>query len=162
LPPGLGKRIEWSAKDELKEFVGDVTFEVRAELVATFFVDSPAIGSKVKKGKTLNITWKGGSPGESMRLDLMKGGAVIAQIASVQNNQRFAWVVPKTMDKGSDYQVRLTGDSGSAMSGNFGIKSKTPFMLKILPVVAVGGIAYLVLGGKEKKESDLPKPPEPN
>lgn len=161
LPAGLGKRIEWSAKSELKEFVGDVTFEVRAELVATFFIDSPTVGSKFKKGKTLDITWKGGSQGESMRLDLMKGNTVVTQIASVQNNQRFSWVIPKSMEKGNDYQVRLTGDSGSAVSGNFGIKSKTPLMLKILPVVAVGGIAYLVLGGKDKKESDLPKPPEP-
>lgn len=162
LSGGPSKRIEWSAKSELKEYSGDITFEVRAEIVASLFISSPSLGAKFKKGKVLDITWQGGTPGESMRLDLLKGGAVITQIASVQNSQKFSWAVPKSVAKGGDYQVRLTAESGTAMSGNFGIKPKTSFGLIMLPVLAVGGgVAYLVTRDKPEKEKDLPLPPEP-
>lgn len=162
LTAGTGKRIEWSAKSELKEFVGDVTFEVRAEILSSLFIESPTIGSKFKKGKTLDVAWRGGSAGETMRLDLLKGGAVIAQMASIQNNQRYTWAIPKSMSKASDYQVRITAESGTAMSGTFGIKAKTPLIVKVLPVLAVGGALYFVLSGSKEKTSDLPEPPEPN
>src|SRR5688572_23241910 len=98
IPGGPNKRIEWSAKSELKDFSGDITFEVRAEIVvATFFVQHPGLGAKVKRGKTAEIAWTGGTPGENVRLDLLKGGAVISQIASTQNSQRYSWSIPKSV-----------------------------------------------------------------
>lgn len=164
LAAGTGKRIEWSAKSELREYSGDITFEVRAELVSSLFIQSPSLGARFKRGKVLEVTWQGGTPGESMRLDLMKGGAVISQMASIQNNQRYTWSIPKSMDKSKDYQVRLTADSGTALSGTFSIKSKTPFLLKALPFLAAGGAAAAFLGGggTTKGTSNLPEPPQPN
>jgi hypothetical protein len=163
---GANKRIEWSAKSELKDFTGDVTFEVRAEIVAAnFLVQSPALGSKVKRGKTAEIVWQGGRPGENVRLDLLKGGAVVSQIASTQNSQRYSWPIQKSVNKGTDYQIRISGESGSAMSGNFGIKSKTPFIVKALPFLAAGGVAYLLFsggGGGGGKSNELPAPPPYN
>src|SRR5688572_22162040 len=93
---GPNKRIEWSAKSELKDFSGDVTFEVRAEVsAAAFFIQQPSLGKKLKRGKTADITWQGGTPGENVRLDLLREGTVIIQIAATQNSQRYSWPVPK-------------------------------------------------------------------
>lgn len=162
LSGGTNKRVEWSAKSELKEYSGDITFEVRAEIVASLFISSPSLGTRFKKGKVLEITWQGGTPGESMRLDLLKGGAVITQVASVQNSQKYSWAVPKSVAKGNDYQVRLTAESGTAMSGNFGIRAKTSAGLIMLPILAVGGgVAFLLTRDKPDKVNDLPLPPEP-
>lgn len=162
IPGGPHKRIEWSAKSELRDFSGDVTFEVRAEVVAAaFHVQHPSLGSKVKRGKTTQITWQGGTPGENVRLDLLKGGAVVSQIASTRNSQNYTWAIPKSVAKGNNYQIRLSGESGSAMTGNFSIKSKVPFIVKALPVLAVGAAAYFIFSGdKPPKTTDLPAPPQ--
>lgn len=155
---GPNKRIEWSAKSELKDFIGDVTFEVRAEVVAaTFLIQKPALGSKFKRGKTAEIIWQGGVPGENVRLDLLKDGTVISQIASTQNSLRYSWPVPKSMDKGKGYQIRLSGESGTVMSGTFGVKSKTPFIVKVLPFLVVGGAAAWYF--TQPKDEELPPPP---
>lgn len=159
LTGGPNKRVEWSAKSELKDFSGDVTFEVRAEVVAAAFsIQSPAPGGKVKRGKTAEIVWQGGNPGENVRLDLLKGGSVISQIASTQNSQRYSWPIPKSTGKGSDYQVRVSGESGAVTSGNFSIKSKTPFIVKALPFLAAGVVVYLLLA-PPPPPGELPTPP---
>jgi hypothetical protein len=164
LTPGPNKRIEWSAKSELKDFSGDVTFEVRADLVAAAFVmQNPSGGTKVKRGKTLQISWQGGTPGENVRLDLMQGGSVVSQIASTRNSQSYTWAVPKSTAKASNYQVRLSGESGSVTSGNFTVKSKSKVALIVLPIVAVGVlVAVLVSGDKPPTSNDLPVPPQYN
>jgi hypothetical protein len=159
---GPNKRVEWSAKSELKDFSGDVTFEVRAEVsAAAFFIQQPTLGGKLKRGKTADITWQGGTPGENVRLDLLKDGTVIAQIASTQNSQRYSWPVPKSLDKGKGYQVRLSGESGTVSSGNFSVKSKTPFIVKVLPFIAVGVAGYFIydLLSQPDPVEELPPPP---
>jgi hypothetical protein len=161
VPAGQHKRIEWSAKDELKDFSGDITFEVRAELIAAVFqIRNPVPGGKFKRGKTAEISWSGGSAGENVRLDLMKGGVVALQIAATQNQQRYSWAIPKSLAKAKDYQIRLSGESGSATSANFAIKSKTPFIVKALPFLAAGVAAYFIFGGDKTPEKvTLPEPP---
>ena len=157
---GPNKRVEWSAKSELRDYSGDVTFEVRAELVAaSFFIQQPTLGTKYRRGKTAEITWQGGTPGENVRLDLLKDGNVISQIASTQNSQRYSWPLQKSMSKGSGYQVRLSGESGTVTSGNFKVKSKTPFIVKALPFLAVGGAAYWYFFVREQPAEELPPPP---
>jgi hypothetical protein len=159
---GPNKRIEWSAKSELRDFSGDVTFEVRGEILAApFAFQSPAGGGKLKRGKTAQLAWTGGAPGENVRLDLLKGGTVVSQVASTQNSQKYSWTVPKSTAKGGDYQIRLSGESGSVASGSFAVKSKTPGIVKVLPFLVVGGVvAWLVTkddGGSGS--SELPNPP---
>jgi len=159
IPGGANKRVEWSAKSELKDFVGDVTFEVRAEMVAAAFViQQPVMGSKFKKGKVADIVWQGGVPGENVRLDLLKGGSVVSQIASLQNSARYSWAVPKSVAKGSDYQVRLSGESGTTTSGTFTVKPKSKFAIIALPIIAVGVVAAILLNGGGGG-GDLPPPP---
>lgn len=159
---GPNKRIEWSAKSELKDYSGDVTFEVRAEILsAPFTFQTPAQGGKVKRGKITQVAWTGGSPGENVRLDLLQGGSVVSQLASTQNSQKYSWSVPKSTAKAANYQIRLSGESGSVTSGTFAVKSKTPGIVKVLPFLAAGGIvAWLLLRDTGPEPSnDLPNPP---
>lgn len=169
---GTGKRIEWSAKNELKDFAGDVTFELRADPVIApvsrpepYAIRQPLAGSTVKKKKAMGISWQGGRAGETIKLDLLKGGTVVSQIANGLSGQSYSWTVPNDLQKGEDYQVRLSADSGGATSGNFTIKKKINPLLIIAPVVVVGGVAALVAGGggggDDKKTIELPVPPVP-
>ena len=165
ITPGKDKRVVWNAKNELPEYKGDLIIEVRGEagMVATLkplaFL-SPAGGS-IKRGKLMNISWTGGTPGETVELSLFKGGEVKEKISEQSNNGVYSWQVPKKTKSGS-YQLKLTGNSsGFAMSTNFKIKPRTPFIVKLLPFVVVGAVAYVVLGSGDKSK-DLPPPPDPN
>ena len=162
---GKDKRVVWNAKNEIPDYKGDLVIEVRGEAgvvsssVRALSFMSPS-GGNVKRGKILSISWTGGSPSENIVLDLMKDGAVSQKIADQNNNGVYSWQVPKGTKPGS-YQLKLTGSSsGGATSPTFKIKPKTPFIVKVLPFLAVGVGAYLLF--KPDKEPDLPVPPEPN
>jgi hypothetical protein len=163
---GPNKRIEWSAKSELKDFKGDIIFEVRGEPIGVapsqLVVESPTMGKTLKKGKNMEIVWRGGAPGENIKIELLRGGTSVSQITNGTSNQRYSWTIPKDLEKAADYQVRLTGTSGSALSGTFAIKKKTSFLLFALPVAAAGGAAALLAGGGGGGDKNLPEPPEPN
>lgn len=167
ITPGKDKRVVWNAKNEIPDYKGDLVIEVRGEAgVATsssvrpISFMSPAGGS-VKRGKIMSISWTGGIPAENIELNLMQNGAVKEKIADQNNNGVYSWQVPKGTKPGT-YQLKLTGgSSGETTSANFKVKPKTPFMVKVLPFLAVGAGAYFLFK-PDAKESDLPVPPEPN
>jgi hypothetical protein len=57
--------------------------------------------------------------------------------------------------------VRVSGESGAVTSGNFAIKSKTPGIVKVLPFLVAGAVAYFIFSGEDKVE-ELPSPPTYN
>ncbi len=190
LLPGRGKRIEWDAKTALQNFNGEVTFEVKGDVVSpvlspspsvsqsppatsssSLALVSPAIGASVKRGKTIDIRWTGAVAGEMVKLELIKDGVTQSQIGRAPNSGSFSWTVPKSVSKGSGYQVRLTRNANTVMSNPFTIKNKMSPLVIALPVLAVGGGAYFLLqpkdeeggnGGPNPVSSGLPLPPEPN
>jgi hypothetical protein len=167
--PGISKRIEWNAKSELKEFDGDITFEVRADVISTGarFV-GPSLGAKVKRGKNVDIQWKGIGSSQIVKLELLKGGYSISQIGETSNRTNYTWTIPKAAAKGKDYQIKLTTNSTTITSDVFTVKSRTPFIVKVLPIFVAGGVAAAVLtGGGSGDEggdvinNDLPAAPGP-
>jgi hypothetical protein len=160
---GNTKRIEWNVKSEITDYTGDVTFEVRAEVIAApLLLTSPQLSAKFKRGKILNINWKGGMPSENVRLELLKGGSTVSPITQLSNVGNYSWSIPKKTKKGSDYQIKLTSDRQSVVSNNFKIKNRTPFIVKALPVLAAGAVVYLITSGGKKEDNSLPEPPQPN
>lgn len=166
---GYGKRIEWNAKSELKEFDGEITFEIRAQvLAAPLRVIGPAIGARHKRGKSMDIQWKGGMPADLVKLELLKGGSVVSQIGEISNTTSYTWTIPKKITSGADYQVKLTASGTVVTSDIFKIKKRTPLIVKALPVFAAGAIAFVILsngGGPGSEDpverNELPSPPEP-
>jgi hypothetical protein len=166
--PGLGKRIEWNAKSELKEFDGDITFEVRADVISMVRFVGPSLGTKVKRGKNVDISWKGIGSSQVVKLELLKGGYTISGIGETSNRSTYSWTIPKSAIKGKDYQIKLTTSNTTITSDVFTVKSRTPFIVKVLPFLVAGGVAAVLLapgdeGGEniEPQNNDLPEPPSP-
>lgn len=175
ITPGPGKRIEWDAKSELVTFSGEVTFQVRGQPITidvraveekktVWAFKNPTDGSSVRRGKYLTIEWTGGTTSENIRLDLMRDGKALQKLSDLKNNGSYSWPVPKDLEKGSGYQLKVSSGSESVTSPTFVIKNKFPLLLKIAPIVIAGGIIAIVGGGGGKKKSggDLPAPPEPS
>jgi len=161
--PGTNRRIEWNAKSEISDFAGDITFELRADAIVTAAnVNTP---SGVKKGKTTNISWSGGSPGDNIKLELVKSGVVVQQIANTTSTgNKFTWSVPSDTEKGSDYQVRLTSPGGISTSNPFAVKSKLKAWVIIVPAAVVAGVVVFLVtkkSGGGGKDNNLPIPPDP-
>jgi hypothetical protein len=182
------KRVEWDPKAELKEFDGEITFEVRAEIIISPVIKTPdvapvqnatnveksevikilapSITSKQKRGKYVQILWQGIQPSQLVKLELLKGGQTVTSIGEVSYKNDFPWQIPKGTKTGKDYQVKLTANNVSVVSDNFTIKPKVPFILKALPVVVVGGVVAVLAGGSGggggggvKPDPSLPSPP---
>jgi len=155
--PGTGKRIEWNARGEMVEYTGDVTFELRADLIAVpLTVKAP---SSAKLGKTVTINYSGIAPGENVKLDLIKGSVVVNQIGNTSDPSKYTWSVPFDVAKGSDYQIRLTSGTRTTTSGSFAIKPKIKRIYYIIPA-AVVVVGVVVLVALKPKNDDLPTPPE--
>ncbi len=156
--PGNGKRIVWNTRNEISEYSGDITFELRADpILAPLSVKTPG---GVKKGKSTTVAWEG-TTGESVRLELVKNGVVVNQIGTTNDLSKYIWNVPPDLEKGSGYQIRLTANGRSVNSDAFSVKNKVKPIYYIIPgAVVVGAAVFLATQGGGAGSKDLPTPPD--
>ncbi len=166
---GTNKTVAWNAAGELQQFRGDITFELRGKpLVLKFSFRSPVVGAKVRKGKSTTIQWQGGTPMQDVKITLHNGDRFITDVAKTLNRGIYEWRIPKDLDKGEGYFLRLTAGEQTVESGKFRVKGKAMVLLKLTPLLAAGAIIPF-LGGDSPgpgpvspEESPLPGPPDPN
>ena len=83
-------------------------------------VTAPAVGAVWTGGNRETIRWSyTGNPGSSVKIELLKGGALDRTIASsysigANGSGSYNWTIPATQTPGSDYQVKVTSTSNSA------------------------------------------------
>ena len=148
---GNGKKIIWDAKKELGKFSGEISFEIIATVTFTplNFV-KPTAGSGVKIGKPYKVQWKGGAEDRNLKLELMKNNTSVMDMGNINNTGSYTWNVPKTMEKGENYNFRLldpTKPNDAVLSAQFNLK-KTSLLVYIIPgAVAVGALTAVLLSG---------------
>lgn len=160
LTPGKEKKIEVDAKNEIGNYKGELSFEVRAEVIAAFALTNNI--SSAKRGKSVSLNWRGGSKNQDVKIELLKVGTAEVIAASVANNGAYEWTIPAKQKPGKDYQVRLVNGRETVTTDIFAIKHKVPTLLKVLPLVVVAAVVGLVGGSKPgpAKDSKLPLPPD--
>lgn len=136
---GTGKSIEWNAADELGSFSGEIAFRLRGEpVIMPIKFMNPQNGASFKRGKGAAITWNGGNPTQSIRLEVVKDGKVVQSVTqSTANNGSFTWNIPSKFSKG-DYTMRLTSGAEVVQSSSFKVKAKVPLILKATPLIIIG------------------------
>ncbi|HZY80004.1 MAG TPA: hypothetical protein VFE50_10805 [Cyclobacteriaceae bacterium] len=158
--------IEWDVRAELGSYKGEITFELRGipELVA-LAVKSP---KTVRQGKNAILEWSGGSGAKTVTLEVVQAGVVVTSLGERQNNGNVSWSVPKDMKKGSNFQLRVTSGTETAMGAPFAVKSKVPLLLKLSPIALLALIPVFLKGGGDDDPSgvtdvlsDLPGSPGP-
>lgn len=166
--PGVNKSVEWNAAVELGTFNGDVVFKLKGELLPPpLVITSPTEGSRITRGKTTEIKWTGGAPGNpSVSIDLTQKGAVVKTIVSTTNNNgAYTWSIPADLPKG-EYTMKLTNGPETAQRGAIKVKSKLPLWVKLAPIAVVGVVVAILAkgggGGDEGSANDeLPNAPKP-
>lgn len=163
--PGNGLQFIVSGKDNLKDIKGNFDFSVHAKMTySPIRIQAPKNGQNAKIGKKLNIAWKGGFEADDYSIDLYQSDSLISGLTTQTMDQSFTWNIPKETRKASNYQIRLTSNnhpSQSEISAEFSIKKKIPVVIKVLPVVVLGGVAAILLNkSKESETTEVPNPPE--
>ena len=170
---GKGNQVVWDARPELGASYDDnLLFEVRAIPSAIpWSFKSPAGGKTLRLGKSVDISWTGGSPEQQVQIDLMRGTNVVREnIGRTSNNGYYSWKIDDSLEKGDGYQFKVSTEGGnqSITSPQFSIKGKPPVWLYIAPLAVAGGAAALLSGGGGNDSgggggggaNDLPNPPD--
>ncbi len=133
--PGKMKKIEWGVKNELEQYSGDISFEVRARILfSPVTIKFPQSLTHLQRGHTYTFTWEGGLPDENLLLTLLREGNQPVPIAVAANSGSYGWTVPKNMAEANNYQLEISGwgdkSKYKSRSGLFVIKRRVPRYLK--------------------------------
>jgi hypothetical protein len=171
---GSNRRIEWSIREELGPYKGKLALEVRGKVYAPFVkIQSFDVNKKYKRGKRYPLNWKIGSA-NPIHIELYKGSERVVGELNHPNNGTFSLSVPPSSRPGKDYRIKITDSRNSdevVYTGYFQVTPKVPLLLKVVPLVAVGGVVAVLMsggkkspggGGSENGEIELPVFPSGN
>jgi hypothetical protein len=164
--PGADRKIEWSVREELGPYKGRLSLEVRGkQFVTVAKFTNITTATKMKRGKNHIITWKPGN-NNAINIEFLNGGQQIVAALNQPNNGAYTLYIPKKQSKGRDYIMRITDTRNTqdvAVSKPFMVMPKVPLLLKVLPVLALGGAAATLVGGggDEDTSGQIKNPPFP-
>jgi hypothetical protein len=148
--PGINRKIEWNVTEELGPYKGKLSLEVRGKVYLPFVkLQNFDVNKKYKKGKTYPIQWKAGT-NTPIHIELYKGSERVTGELNHPNNGSYSMSVPSSVKPGKDYRLKITDSKNSdevVYSGYFKVAPKIPLLVKVLPIVAVGGIVAALSGG---------------
>ena len=158
--PGDNHKITWEAKQELGAFAGKIGLEVRGRIYIPF-VKLEGLNKVYKRGKTYPFVWTGGTQQNILNFDLYKGNKLVHPNPNVANVYQTKIKMPTSVKAGKGYYFKITDSKNKDQIVNtapFKIKKKVPFLVKAVPVLAVGGAIYLLTG---INSGGIPDPPKP-
>ncbi len=105
-------------------------------VAASFTVTSPNGGERWSRGTTKRIKWSYTGNGAYVKLELLKSGLLNRVINSyTPNDGSYDWYISPYQSLGSDYKIRITSTSNSAIkdtsNNNFAISN--PYIIVISP-----------------------------
>ena len=152
LTEGRKKKIEWDAKTELGNYSGDLSFELHVVVTAALAVQSRV--TSIKRGKDLELAWRGGSANQEIKIELLQSGATIGTLGIIPNTGSWQWPVPSNQSVGNDFQLRLVSGRESVVTEPFSIRHKIPTALKAAPLAL---LVVFALPGTTSSTTDAPR-----
>ena len=95
------------------------------------------------------VTWKAGN-NNPVTIELIKGGQTIDTQPNQPNNGTFSLFIPPHTTVGKDYSIRITDTKDGeniTTSHPFAVTRKVPLLLKVVPILAIGGVVAALAGG---------------
>jgi len=158
---GTNKFIDWDISKELVAYIGELSFEIQAELTFTPINVSFPEKSTVKRGKQHTISWQGTNTGEQVDIQLYRDGYKIETIAKTINDGQFEWDVPYSTKPGKGYSVKISSTSSSQedIGTDFTVHRKIPLLVKLIPFAIITPIVIKLTEEDPVEPKILPAPP---
>jgi hypothetical protein len=152
--PGPGRSILWKPPANLDNFNGQLSFELRGDIVKDLsFV---GLSRKLKRGKPTTVQWQGGRATDNIRIEFQSSGGIPVWSSTVRNDHRIEWVPPAKTKTGPGYTYKLTTADGTVVSSEIKVKPKVSrAWFLIPPLLAAGAYMYLIY------DWPLPEAPPP-
>jgi len=160
---GFGKKIVWDITNELGDFKGDISLELRGRVFVPFVkIRDIEEGEVFKHGKNYPLNWTSGNLSGQVNIELFnEDGERLWGENNVPNIGKFDWYLPVNVKKGNNYRLKFTNvkdRNDIVFSPPFTIKPKIPLLVKIGSVmVLAAGIQFLISEGS-KGETVTPYP----
>lgn len=170
--PGVDRKIEWNIIEEYGPYKGKLSLEIKGKVYIPFVkLQNFNTKKSYKRGSNNNVGWKPGN-NNPINIELFKGGQRVAGDMNMPNNGSHTLYIPSKSKPGKDYRLKITDSRNSEdviYTDYFRVKPKVPLLVKLLPVLAIGGAAAALGGGGETgggttggtTDDAIPLPPFP-
>lgn len=162
--PGKEHSIEWNMVQEIGNYAGDISIEVRARVYVPFVkINGLKEGMVYKRGRSYPLLWTSGNMGGQVDIELYNGQSRVGGDRNVPNTGKYEYAIPGSVKPGKDYKLKFTNTRNRdefIFSPVFRIAPRIPFAVKVGgALVVVGGIVFLVgSGGGSGGGTDQPAP----
>ena len=149
--PGANRKIVWSAREELgPTFQGEIELEIRGRMYVPFIRFQGFQDMEVRKrGVPFLVKWSGGTRQNILNFQLYdKDGKLRHTFPNAPNNSEHRLTIPVSIKPGGDYYFKISDTKNKdqvVITPKFEIRRKYPLLLKVLPVLAIAGVAYMLL-----------------
>ncbi|MFX0211750.1 MAG: Ser-Thr-rich GPI-anchored membrane family protein [Candidatus Hodarchaeota archaeon] len=167
IPLGLDNSTQYQIKitDESDSSLYDYSDYFEIYTIDSITVISPSSISSWETGTTHSISWDWTGTITHVKIELFKSGILeLVIISSTPNDGDFPWIIPSGLDNSTQYQIKITDVSNSAIndySDYFEIYT-TPSIPPAIPgydlmilistsIVSVIGLTYLLYNRKKEK-----------
>jgi|SRR5688572_27276779 len=166
--PGADRRIEWNVIQEIGNYSGDLSVEVRARVYVPFVkITGLKEGTVYKRGRSYPLLWTSGNMGGQVDVELYKGQSRVAGDRNVPNTGKYDYAIPGSVKPGKDYRLKFTNTRNRdefVYSTVFRIVPRIPLVVKVGgALVVLGGVAFLAGSsggeGDPEKAKNLPEHP---
>jgi len=154
IKPGTNKRMEWSIVEEYGPYKGRISLEVRGKVYVPFVrLQGFDTEASYKRGHSYGLSWRPGNS-DPVNVELYKGGERVGGDINLPNNGSYTLFIPAHARKGNDYRLKISDARNSEeviYTEYFTVKPKVSTLVKVLPVIIVGGAAVVLAGGSKEK-----------
>lgn len=162
ITPGSNKKIIVDLETEFGYGIdGEISFQIRGTLYRPSY-ELKKEYTTVRRGKSYELEWSGGSETDSLGFKLIKEGKNVHDFVPIQNGFKRKFRLPGTTKFGS-YQLlifNIEQPEKMLLTGDFLVKRRIPTLAKILPLFGIGSaLAYFL--DSDPRDSYLPDPIKP-
>jgi hypothetical protein len=164
MEPGKPYNIKFDGPKLVGTYSGDIMFKFRIE--ATTYPIELTTNGNMKPGKKMDLTWTDHEGSSSYNIELYQRSNLVEQLARDHSGLSYTGVLPKTVEKGKDYSVRVVPTDDPKSSSEFipvAVVGGIGWYWFVIPVAGGGVAAVVLLGGGEDPtgETGFEDPPGP-
>jgi len=162
--PGSNKKIVFNISEEFgSDFEEKISFQIRGSIYVPFIKLNENY-EELRRNKSYEFTWTGGTDNEILNIELLKGDEKILSFPSFTNNHKVDLKLPTSLKAGEKFRLKIYDNNNGdrvVFTNEFLVQRKIPLLAIAIPVVAIGAMFLIIPSNSSKNSNNLPDPIKP-